>query len=209
MCLLTAQNKLQSDLSVETEISEFRYALTEEVISRLPISLSVFLLFPQESRRRVPFHRPASATRVELWRHLVAAKQLCMWKSEMLHIGSDNAKKKKKKKLCCLTVGKFSFPPGSRVATYFLGFKVYPQRESSHQNNRTPWYPTEVSSSGFSLQGGQNQFQVNLQALVLNVCFPVCFHGHQGLGGEAVHAVAGLLDWSALVLHTRSQHSPH
>lgn len=70
---------------------------------------------------------------------------------------------------------KLSFPPGSRVATYFLGFKVYPQRESSHQNNQTPWYPT----SGFSLQGGQNQFQVNLQALVLNVCF----HGHQGLGG--------------------------
>lgn len=91
-----AQNKLQPDLSVETEISEFRYALTEEeVISHLPISLSVFLLFPQESRQRVPFHGPASGTGVELWRHLAAAKQLCMWKSEMLHIGSDNAKKKK------------------------------------------------------------------------------------------------------------------
>lgn len=126
-----AQNKLQLDLSVETEISKFRYALTEEVISHLPVSLSVFLLFLQESRRPVPFHGPASGTGVELWRHLVAAKQLCMWKSEMLHIGSDNAKKK----MCCLTVCKLSFPPGSRVATYFLGFKVYPQRESSHQNN--------------------------------------------------------------------------
>lgn len=128
---------------METEISEFRYASTEEVISHLPISPSVFFLFPQESRRRVPSHGPASATGVELWRHLVAAKQLCMWKSEMLHIGSWQ-----RKKSFVLPVCKPSFPTGSRVATHFLGLKLDPQRESSHQNNRTPWYPTEVSSSG-------------------------------------------------------------